>query len=100
MSMKVVLVVFRTGHVFLRLLKKVWSIVGSRDGKRRDSKEVQWAIPMVWPPESATTSVGLNPFCAREFNMVVVLAKGGGRLASVTFIVAKLSPSRLPKGML
>lgn len=63
-------------------------------------KEVQWDIPMVWPPESATTSVGVNPFWPREFNKVVVFAEGGGRLASVAFLVAKVSPSRLPNGML
>lgn len=98
--MKVVLSVTLVGHVNLRLLKKVWSIVGSRVGKIRRVKEEQWAIPMVWPPDSATTSVGVNPFVEREVNSVVVLAVGGGRLASVAFLVANVVPSRLPKGML
>lgn len=57
-------------------------------------------MPMVWPPERATTSVGLKFLVAREVSRVLVLANGGGRLANVAFLVAKPSPSFLPKGIL
>ena len=29
-------------------------------------KELQWLIPMVWPPERATTSVASNFFCSQR----------------------------------
>lgn len=61
-------------------------------------KDVQWPIPIVWPPESATTSVAVRPLGESEFNSTVVLLDGGGRLASTAAVVAKLRPSRLPKG--
>lgn len=61
-------------------------------------KEVQWLIPMVWAPDKATASVVSRPLAERLERMVVVLAKGGGRLSMVTCSVAKLSPSFLPKG--
>lgn len=55
-------------------------------------KEVQWPIPIVWPPERATTSVAVK-------FLAVVLLDGGGRLAKVAFLVAKFRPSRLPNGI-
>lgn len=62
-------------------------------------KELQWLMPMVWPPESATTSVGSRFLVARELRMVEALLEGGGRLSNVTCLVAKVSPSLLPKGI-
>jgi len=61
-------------------------------------KEPQWLIPMVWAPDSATTSVASNPLVARRVRRVVVLAVGATRLSMVAVSVAKLSPSLLPKG--
>lgn len=57
-------------------------------------------MPMVWPPESATASVAVRFLVAREVRMALVLAVGGGRLASVAFLVAKLRLSRRPNGTL
>lgn len=48
----------------------------------------------MWPPERATTSVGLRFLVAREFRIVVLL-EGAGRFANVTFLVAKFNPSLL-----
>lgn len=61
-------------------------------------KELQWLMPMVWPPERATTSVGSKFLVARLERMAAALAKGAGKFCNVAFLVAKLSPSRLPNG--
>ena len=57
-------------------------------------------MPMVWPPERDTTSVGSRFLVARELRMVVVLLEGGGRLSNVACLEANVNPSLLPKGML
>ena len=62
------------------------------------AKELQWLMPMVWPPESATTSVGSRFFVASESRISPALLEGGGRFASVSFLVAKFSLSLLPNG--
>lgn len=61
-------------------------------------KEVQCPSPTVWPPDKATTSVASKPFLASSRRRVVVLLVGAGRFCSVAFLVAKFSPSRLPRG--
>lgn len=61
-------------------------------------KEVQWLIPMVWPPERATRSVAFKFLVAKALRSCVVLKDDGGKLASVSFVVAKFRPSFLPKG--
>lgn len=63
-------------------------------------KEVQWLMPMVWPPDRATTSVAVKFFVARDVRMAEALLDGGGRLARVSLTVAKFRLSRLPKGRL
>lgn len=82
----------------LRRLAKLLSMEESWVGYKRSVNDVQWLMPMVWPPESATTSVGLNFLVASEERMILALLKGAGRLSSVVCLVAKLRPSRLPKG--
>lgn len=54
---------------------------------------------MVWPPDKATTSVGVKFLVARELRIVVALLVGAGRLARVTFVVAKFRLSLLPRGI-
>lgn len=61
-------------------------------------KDEQWLIPMVWPPDRATTSVGVRFLVARAERMVVALLDGAGRLSRVAFCVANVSPSFLPNG--
>lgn len=61
-------------------------------------KEVQWPIPMVWPPERATTSVASRFLVASLVRRTLVLLVGAGRLSNVVSLVAKFSPSRLPNG--
>lgn len=61
-------------------------------------KEVQWPRPMVWPPESATTSVAVKFLVAKDVRRAEVLLDGGGRLARVAAVVAKLRESRRPTG--
>lgn len=88
------------GQVFLKLLAKVLSIVGSTVGYRRSVKDVQWLIPIVWPPESATASVVSRFLFAKRFKRKVVSAFGPTRLSSVACSVANVSPSRRPNGTL
>jgi len=52
----------------------------------------------VWPPDKATVSVVVKFFLAKSLRMVVVFAKGDGKLANVSFGVAKFKLSLLPKG--
>lgn len=73
-------------------------MTGSWVGYSRSVKEVQWPIPIVWPPDRATTSVASKFFVARDVRMVLALLVGAGRLARVVLRVAKFSPSRLPNG--
>lgn len=61
-------------------------------------KDGQWLIPMVWPPERATTSVGSRFLVARLARMALALAVGGGKFCNVAFVVAKVNPSLLPNG--
>lgn len=61
--------------------------------------EVQWLIPIVWPPERATRSTTFKFLVAKELRSCVVLKKEGGKLARVAFLVAKFKPSLLPKGI-
>lgn len=100
MSSTVVLVEFKAGQIPLKFSPNVWFIVGSRVGYSLSSKDVQVPIPIVCPPESATTSVAVKFLVARESRSWVVSLVGGGRFAKVSFMVAKLSPSLLPNGML
>ena len=46
---------------------------------------------MVWPPERATTSTGLNPLVASESRITVALLVGAGRFANVASLVANVS---------
>lgn len=61
-------------------------------------KELQWPTPMVWPPERATRSVASRFLVARKVRRTLALEVGAGRLSIVAFLVAKVSPSRLPNG--
>ena len=60
--------------------------------------EGQCAIPMVWPPESATKSVMLRFLLAKSVMSWLALANGGGRLFNVVFWLANASESRRPSG--
>jgi len=55
---------------------------------------------MVWPPDKATVSVVVKFFCEKMLRMVVVFMRGDGRLAKVSFCVAKFRLSLLPRGIL
>ena len=55
-------------------------------------------MPIVWPPERATTSVGSKFLVARLARMVLALEKGAGKFSNVALIVAKVRPSLLPSG--
>lgn len=55
-------------------------------------------MPIVWPPERATTSVASRFLAARDLRIVSALFVEAGRLSRVTCVVAKVSPSFLPNG--
>lgn len=74
-----VALVVAVGQVSLRLLANVLSMFVSWVGYSRSVKEVQWPFPIVWPPERATTSVGVKDFVDKESRMTVALLDGAGR---------------------
>ena len=100
MSSTVVALVSIAGHVALRLFAKVLSMTGSWVGYKRLVNDGQLAIPIVWPPDRATTSVASRFLVDRLRRISAALENGGGRFSRVSCSVANSVPSLLPNGTL
>ena len=96
MSKLAVLPELALGHVALRFLAKVLSMVGSTVGESLLKNVPQCALPKVCAPDKATTSVTSKFWASKVLRVTLVVLNGDGRFRVPAML--KLKPSRLPSG--